>query len=363
MNVDAAGTVTLGRLVKSVIRSRVKGVYGEVNALFGDKADETLRDKYADVLPEFAAMRELAGILRAAKTKRGALNFDSGDREIILDENGVACGVKREERGEAELMIEDFMLCANEAVAKYALSHKLPFVYRVHEEPGREKLEVLAAALRAAGVDAQKLRPGVTPLELADILGRAASSPKAKLLGDIALRSMAKARYSPDCLGHFGLALSEYCHFTSPIRRYPDLSIHRILSDSVAGVAQDEIVKRYTDFAVSSSAHSSECEVTAMQVEWDCDDIYAAEYMSRHIGERFDGTISSVKQFGMYVELENTVEGLVRIDKLPGWYEYDERAFALRCPQTGKCHTVGDAVKVIAEHADIPSGQIDFELI
>jgi ribonuclease R len=360
MTIDKSGATTGMTLKKSVIRSRVKGVYDEVNALFDSSGDDALKKKYAEVLPEFDTMRALADILAAAREKRGAIDFESGDREIILDENGIASDVRRKGRGEAEMMIESFMLCANEAVAKFARERKLPFVYRVHESPDSERLETLAAAMKAAGIAADKLRPGLTPGDLAAAMKNAKDLPRAKMLSDLALRTMAKARYSPECLGHFGLALEDYCHFTSPIRRYPDLSIHRILTDALAG---GNTAERYTLFAAQSSEQSSKREIVAMQVEWDCDDIYIAEYMTRHIGESFEGTVSSVKQFGMYVELDNSVEGLVRIDKLPGWFEYNEAALTLSCPKSGMSFTVGDRVKVIAARADVSSGQIDFELL
>ena len=360
MKIDGSGRTTGFTLKKSVIRSRVKGVYDEVNTLFAGEGDKALEQKYAEVAPEFEDMRKLAKILGDAREKRGAIDFESSDREIILDENGVASDVRRQVRGESEMMIESFMLCANEAVAKFARERKMPFVYRVHEQPDSERLETLAAALKAAGVAADKLRPGLEPGDLAQAMKNTKGLPRARMLSDLALRTMAKARYSPECLGHFGLALEDYCHFTSPIRRYPDLAIHRILTDALAG---GQTAERYTLFASQASEQSSKREIVAMQVEWDCDDIYIAEYMTRHIGESFEGTVSTVKQFGMYVELDNSVEGLVRIDKLPGWFEYNEAALTLSCPKSGMSFTVGDRVKVIAARADVSSGQIDFELL
>ena len=364
MNIDSEGRRLDYQIRKSIIRSRVKGVYEELNVIFAQKADDSLREKYREVLPELAAMRELAAVLSQTRKKRGALDFDSDDSEILVDEDGIAADVRRRERGEAEQMIEEFMLMANEAVAAFASGLKMPFVYRVHEQPDDRKLEDLALALRAAGIDARAVRPGMRPLDMARVLEKAAGSPRARALNDLILRSLAKARYSPECLGHFGLALQYYSHFTSPIRRYPDLAIHRILSDILREGAGDAVAGRYRAFAEDASKQSSEREIAAMQVEWDCDEIYKAEYMSRHIGETFDGVVNTVKNFGMYVSLENTVEGLVRVEKLPGgWYDYDEANMTLACARTGARYTIGDRVRVIVAGAEVATGQVDFELI
>jgi ribonuclease R len=363
MEIDPDGKVLRSALHKSMIRSRVKGVYEEINRIFEGGADETLREKYHEVIPVLPVMRELAQVLGKAREKRGALDFESGDCEIILDGEGLAEDIRRRERGESEQLIEEFMLCANEAVAKLASEKQIPFVYRVHEEPESVKLEGLSAALRAAGFDTKAIHAGLKPIDLARVLEKIAGSPKEKALNNMVLRSLAKARYSPECLGHFGLALAFYGHFTSPIRRYPDLAIHRILSDLLKN-GSESVTKRFRSFADDASEQSSGCELTAMQVEWDCDDIYKAEYMSRHIGETFDGVISSVKSFGMYVELSNSVEGLVRVDKIPGgWFDYDESTLSFYCEKTGVRFSIGDSVHVIAARADVSNGQIDFEII
>ena len=364
MEIDGKGAMQGCEIRKSMIRSRVKGVYEEINRILDNSADDAIREKYKEVLPTLGLMRELSDILGEARVRRGALDFESGDCEIILGPDGTAEDVRRRERGISEQMIEDFMLCANEAVAAYASRLKMPFVYRVHEEPDGQKLETLSVALKAAGIDTRAIHPGLKPADLARTLTQIAGSPKERALDDMVLRSLAKARYSPECLGHFGLALEYYCHFTSPIRRYPDLAVHRILSDILAQGAGDAVAGRYRVFADEAAEQSSEREVTAMQVEWDCDDIYKAEFMAKHIGEAFDGVISSVKSFGMYVELPNSVEGLVRVDKLPGgWFDYDEQTLSLYCSRSGARYSIGDGVRVIAARADVSSGQIDFELI
>jgi ribonuclease R len=364
MDIGSDGNVTAFKLEKSVIRSRVKGVYAEVNQIFDGSADEALREKYSQVLPAIGLMQELARLLRGARTKRGAFDLDTDESELVIGEDGIIVDVKKRERGEAEKLIEEFMLCANEAVATYAFELKLPFVYRVHEEPDLTKLQVLAAALKASGIDAKSIHPGLKPADVSKVLLQIADSPKSKSLNSLVLRSMAKARYTPECVGHFGLALTYYCHFTSPIRRYPDLAIHRILSDAVTGNAKEVIAARYNTFVAEASLNSSEREVAAMQTEWSCEDAYKAEYMASHIGEQFFGTVSSVKGFGLYIVLDNTIEGLIRIENLPGgWYDFDEQNLTLSCSRTGSIYSIGDRVNVIVARADVASGQIDFTLI
>lgn len=363
MDINENGTLKSYKVEKSVIRSRVKGVYSECNSIFDGTADDSILKKYKEVLPSLLLMRKLAVTLREARFKRGAIDFITDESELVIDENGVAIDVKRRERGETERLIEEFMLLANEAVATIAVGKKMPFVYRIHEEPELTKLTDLAATLRASGIDAKKIKPGLKPLDLKQVLEKIEGSPKEKALDSIVLRCMSKARYSPDCIGHFGLSLKNYCHFTSPIRRYPDLAIHRILTDMVAGGSIEALSSHYKGFAADASLNSSEREVAAMQTEWDCEDAYKAEYMSSHIGEQFSGTVSSVKSFGMYIVLDNTVEGLVRVESLPGWYDYDEQSLTLKNAATGNAYSIGDAVRVILAAADVPTGRVDFTLI
>lgn len=363
MDIDLNGKLKSFKLEKSVIRSRVKGVYSEVNKIFDGTAEPDILKKYEEVLPELENMRKLASLLRSARYRRGAVDFNTDESELVIDENGIAVDVKRRERGEAERLIEEFMLCANEAVATIAFNKELPFVYRVHEEPELTKLTDLAATLRAAGIDAKNIKPGLKTMDIKNVVEKIKGTPKEKALNSIILRCMSKARYSPECIGHFGLALKFYCHFTSPIRRYPDLSIHRILTDMLAGEKPEALEKRYKSFVSESSLNSSARELDAMHIEWDCEDVYKAEYMSKHIGEQFEGTISSIKSFGMYVVLDNTVEGLVKIESMPGWYEYDEQNLTLKNASSGATYSIGDTVRVIVAGVDVPSGQIDFTLI
>ena len=363
MEFDGQGRMLGSSFAKSVIRSAVKGVYAQINRIFDGSADEAIQKKYETILPSLRLMRRLAGILQAARFGRGALDIDTDESEILIGEDGGASDILKRERGESERLIEEFMLSANEAVAKHAHTRNMPFVYRIHENPDPAKLEKLAIAVKAAGI-AANVHAGMKPKEMAGVLTKITGTPKARALNDLVLRSLAKARYSPDCLGHYGLALTDYCHFTSPIRRYPDLAVHRILTDLLSQGADDQIVRRYKGFVADASEVSSQREVAAMQVEWACEAIYMAEYMAGHIGGRFSGVVSSVKSFGMYVQLDNTVEGLVRVDRLPGgWYDFDETTLSLFCQQTGMRFSIGDRVDVIVAKAEVATGQIDFELI
>ncbi len=363
IDVDKNGEMKAYELHKSIIRSYVKGVYDEINAIYDGTAADEINQKYEKALPTIALMKELSERLQLARKRRGAIDFDSDDCEIVFDEKGVAVDIVRRERGIAERMIEEFMLLANEAVAHFASDHKLPFVYRVHEEPDSLKLEGFAASLAAVGIDNRKIKPGLEPRDLAAVLEKIAGTPKERALNQMALRTMAKARYGPQCLGHFGLALKYYSQFTSPIRRYPDLSIHRILSDYLENhMPAEKLTETYHTFVEEASEQSSDREVNAMQVEWDCDDIYKAEYMLQHVGGTFPGTITGVKSYGFYVELENTVEGLVRVETLKGWFDYDEQNMQLFCPANGKRYSIGDEVNVLAARAEVALGQVDFEL-
>ncbi|MFT9055492.1 MAG: ribonuclease R [Ethanoligenens sp.] len=363
IDVDAAGDMQGYTLHKSIIRSYVKGVYDELNEIYAATASKDLLEKYKDALPSITLMRELAERLQEARKRRGAIDFDSDDCEVVFNEQGVAVDIVRRTRGISERMIEEFMLLANEAVATFASEKKLPFVYRVHEEPDALKLENFAASLAAVGINNRKIRPGLAPGDLAEVLHQIEGTPKERALNQMALRTMAKAKYWPECLGHFGLALKYYSQFTSPIRRYPDLSIHRILSELLEKTATpEEISNRYESFVTEASEQSSEREVNAMQIEWDCDDIYKAEYMLQHVGGTFPGTITGVKSYGFYVELENTVEGLVRVETLKGWFDYDEKNMQLFCTANGRRYSIGDSVNVLATRVEVALGQVDFEL-
>lgn len=364
MELDEDGKLTKYKFSKTVIRSRVKGVYSEINKILDCRDDVSkipadIAEKYAGLTDTIFLMQQLAEILTANKLKRGAPQIDTPECKLTIDENEVCTDVQKRERGRAELIIEEFMLSANEAAAKTARENNIPFVYRVHENPAPEKITDLLEVIDRLNIPHPNFS-SVKPAHLAQILDSVRDTELSPVINNMVLRSMAKAKYSDEPLGHFGLVLKDYAHFTSPIRRYPDLAIHRILTDLCYNKMPPAVIaKRYGKFAANASLQSSECELTAMRVERDCEDCYIAEYMSSHLGEEFEGNISGITDYGMYVELPNTVEGLVKIETLPdGTYEYDGH-FSLT--RDGKAvYSVGQNVRVKCVKTDVSGGKIDF---
>ncbi len=364
MKLDGEGELLSYKFSKSVIRSRVKGVYSEINTVLdclksGAAVSEELAEKYSGLTDTILLMDELAAKLTENKLRRGAPQLETSESKFVIDENDVCIDVKRAERGRSELIIEEFMLMANTAAARLARENKLPFVYRVHEDPSPEKISELVETLSLIGIPVPHFT-NVKPKHLAEILENSKDTPYKDAINGMVLRSMAKARYYDEPLGHFGLVLEDYAHFTSPIRRYPDLAIHRILTDFCYNKQPAEAVqKRYAAFANEASGQSSERELIAMRIERDCSDCYAAEYMSAHVGESFEGVISSVQEFGFFVELPNTVEGRVSMESLKnGPYDYDGRFAYTKYGKTA--YRVGDTVRVICAGANVSAGQIDF---
>ncbi len=363
MNLDKNGIITDFRFAKTVIRSRVQGVYAEVNKILANEADEAIKTKYTDVIGQIPIMNELFEILKENRIRRGAPEIDSKESKIICDENGVCCDIKERARGISEGIIEEFMLCANNCAAKLAMDKNFPFVYRVHESPDPDKLMNLQQTLVNLGEDPKGINERSTAADLAAVLRRTKESEKAAVVSNLVLRSMMKAKYSEEPLGHFGLVMKEYAHFTSPIRRYADFSIHRILSDYVGGLALDKLQKKYIKFARTASNRASNTELIAVAAERDCEKFYMAEYMRNHIGEEFDGYISGVIESGFFVELPNTVEGKVDVMSLPvGNYETRD-GIALAEIMSNTVYTMGDKVKVKCVKADVSAGLVDFILV
>lgn len=346
---------------KTIIRSRVKGVYSELNAILGGSADAQLQEKYAEVAPQIPLLHEVYTKLDKLRSARGCMEIESGEAKLIINEDGRCVDVVKRTRGESEKIIEECMLLANACAAKYAAQKHLPFVYRTHQAPDEEKIEDLRRVLKAAGVDCKFEKAVPTTQELAELLRKTKGTPLETFVHTSVLRSMAKAKYEPDPKGHFGLALADYAHFTSPIRRYPDLAIHRILSDSLAGVSEEDLVQKYTVFATEASVQSSTREVAAMQAERDAEDCYKAEYMAQFIGQSFTGVISGVTNFGVYVQLPNTVEGLLRAEKLSA-HALTLTDMCLHDALSGKSWRLGDEIKVTLEDTNVPLGHIDFAL-
>lgn len=360
IELDKQGTILSFRFRKSIINSKVRGVYGEVNQLFNGTADKALRKKYSPVIRSLHVARELAEILKARAKRSGTVELDSTESRFVLDGQGVCVDVQPRESGEAEQMIEQLMITANQAAAQLAKRANLPFVYRIHEQPAPDRVESLADLVGALGLNPVSLRhsASVKTADFAAIMEQAEGTPAQKVISHQLLRTMAKARYDTQPVGHFGLALEDYCHFTSPIRRYPDTAIHRILS---AYLAKDkQIAAHYTEFAREAASNSSKCEVRAMAAERSAEDCYMAEYMRQHIGEEATGVISGVTMRGVFVELPNTVEGFVPITSFEGAHFEFDGMITQYDATTGRKLTIGQPLRVKAVAADVASGRIDF---
>lgn len=362
MRLDKEGNLTDYRFVKSIIRSRVKGVYSEINALLAGTADAEIKAKYADVIDQLPAMKELYGHRARLRKERGCMDIESGEVKLILDENGRCIDVKKRTSGESESMIEEFMLLANQCAAHFARVKQIPFVYRVHEEPNAEKLERLHALLQACGINDHFAKDVPAPKELSAILEGVRGTPYEQIINTGMLRCMSKALYEEKPKGHYGLVLKDYAHFTSPIGRYPDLAIHRIMTDMLKGTEKETMILRYTDFAERASKQSSEREVIAMQIERKAEDCYKAEYARRHLGECYEGTVSGVTQRGLFIELDNGVEGFVPASSLTPSGTSLTEGVRLTDPASGKTWSLGDKMMITIVRADVNLGKIDFEV-
>ena len=364
MRLDEQGEIHGYHFVKTVIRSRVKGVYKEINALLDGTAGEDLQNKYSQVLAQLPVMNELYEKRLALRRERGSMEIESDEAKLVIDpETGRCVDIVKRGRGVSECMIEEFMLLANQCAANAGRTHKVPFVYRIHEAPDAEKMEKLRATLKACGLNPVFKSEIPTQLELSALLDETRDTPIRIPVHTGILRSMQKARYSPEPVGHFGLVLKDYAHFTSPIRRYPDLAIHRILSDMLVGAPHDNLVKTYQDFAAHASEQSSCKEVDAVRIERDVEDLYKAEYMHNHLGEVYDGTISGITPRGVFVALDNTVEGFVPAAQLCKGEAAVTEGASMTDPLTGRTWMLGSPIRVKVAGADVPLGRIDFEFM
>ena len=361
IKLDNEGEIISYRFCKSVICSRVKGVYSEINSILDGSESAEIAEKYSAVRNEIFLMNELADILIEKKKRRHAPELETTESKLVIDENGICCAVIPRQRGKSEEIIEEFMLTANEAAAKLAREKKVPFVYRIHEAPPESKIETLHEILPKLGFDCPHFTE-FKPVHASRILESAKGTDKFEAVNLLVLRSMSKAKYSVEPVGHFGLVLDDYAHFTSPIRRYPDLAIHRIITDILAGYNNEWLNKRYSGFAMNSAERSSDAEIRAITIERECEDCYKAEYMKSHIGETFTARISGVTEFGFYVQLPDTVEGLVHIRTLPeGEYDYSEPV-SLTERFSGVSYILGQTVQVICSAVNVSDGIIDFVL-
>lgn len=363
LQIDEKGNLKDYQFCKTIINSKVRGVYSEVNEIFNNTANKEIKDKYKFVMNALKEGKILANILKEKAKKRGDLDIQSSELRFILDENGVCIGVSPRESGEAQELIEQFMIMANQAAALYAKSAFIPFIYRVHEQPSLEKLDELSELVAKIGFNNRRLIEGVRPNDFAELLKNAEDTPFYTILSRQVLRTMAKAKYSPNPIGHFGLSLQDYCHFTSPIRRYPDTSIHRILTDLVSGVPIDVIQSKYNNFVVSASNTSTECEIRAMKGERDTEKCYSAEYMRNFIGEEYDGIITGASNKGIFVTIDCGIEGFVNLTT------YEDCSFQFdgltghTDKYSGEKFFIGDKVKIKVTGASVAMGTVDFDLV
>lgn len=359
IELDKEGHITKYDFKKTIINSKVRGVYSEVNEILDGTASEEILNKYAPVMESLMSAKELADILKANSAARGTMELDSGESKFILDDNGICIDIMPRVSGEAEQLIEQMMVTANIAAAKFSLDHKLPFLYRVHGTPDPKRVEELVTLLQLVGVPCKEIvKPNPETQDFAAILDRVRGLPCETLVSQRLLRTMEKARYSTEETGHFGLALSDYSHYTSPIRRYPDTSIHRVLSAFVEGMPAEEVRRRYAQFCETSATESSRNEIRALIAERDAEDCYMAEYMSQHIGEHFEGTVSGVTMRGVFVRLENSVEGFVSLDAFEGEDFVYDGLITQRSPKREL--TIGTPLPIIVASAYVATGKVDF---
>lgn len=359
IELDKEGHITKYDFKKTIINSKVRGVYSEVNEILDGTASEEILNKYAPVMESLMSAKELADILKANSAARGTMELDSGESKFILDENGICIDIMPRVSGEAEQLIEQMMVTANIAAAKFSLDHKLPFLYRVHGTPDPKRVEELVTLLQLVGVPCKEIvKPNPETQDFAAILDRVRGLPCETLVSQRLLRTMEKARYSTEETGHFGLALSDYSHYTSPIRRYPDTSIHRVLSAFVEGMSAEEVRRRYAQFCETSATESSRNEIRALIAERDAEDCYMAEYMSQHIGEHFEGTVSGVTMRGVFVRLENSVEGFVSLDAFEDEDFVYDGLITQRSPKREL--TIGTPLPIIVASAYVATGKVDF---
>ena len=358
IDLDSEGNILSLSLSEGIIRSAVRGVYSEVNSLLSGEGEPALAKKYKKVMPTLTKMRELYEILKKKSILRGALDFDADEAVILLDADGQPTDIVRRERGVAERMIEQFMLTANEAVATYLSERGIPCVYRVHEEPPEDKFEELVAYAHSLGFDTSVISLGKkSPCDLSRLLSAADERGLSLPVSYTMLRAMSKAKYSDKCSMHFGLGIEHYCHFTSPIRRLSDLATHRIIKRVMFAGKRPE---SYSSYAARAAAAATEAELRALSAERRIENLYKAIYMSEFVGKSFSATVKSVTPYGLFVELANTVEGLVPIDEMMGTYTFDEPTLTLRSRY--KSYRLADRLEVILEEVDIIRGKLRFSI-
>lgn len=375
MTIDLYGEIIDYEICESVIRVDKRMSYTAVRNILEDDAIVQREEAYAPyerLIPMFHLMEELAAALRSKRRKRGSIDFDFPESKIILDAQGHPLEIRPYERNVATRIIEDFMLAANETIAQHFYWLELPFVYRVHDIPDGEKIQKLSTFINNFGYYMKSIGRAkskvsdqeIHPKEIQKLLDRIAGTPEEAMISRLALRSMKRAKYSTESSGHFGLACQYYCHFTSPIRRYPDLQIHRIIKEYLRGRLREERIEHYRSILTQVCKHSSETERRAEEAERETDKLKKAEYMEKRLGQEFDGIISGITSWGIYVELPNTVEGLVHVSRLPGdYFYYKEASYEMVGELTGMTYKLGMPVRVRVIGTDRLTKAIDFELV
>ena len=362
MTINKKGEVIDHKIAETVIKTNHRMTYTNVKKILVDN-DEALIEKYQDVVPMFKMMEELASILRQRRMKRGSIDFDFPETKVILDENGTPTDIKPYDRNVATKIIEDFMLIANETVAEDMFWQEMPFVYRTHDNPDSEKIHKLSTFINNFGYVIHMGMDEIHPKELQKLLTKIEGTQEEALISRLTLRSMKQARYTTTCTGHFGLATNYYCHFTSPIRRYPDLQIHRIIKENLRGRMNEKRIEHYNSILPEVAKHSSEMERRADEAERETVKLKKVEFMEQHLGEEYEGVISGVMEWGFFVELPNTVEGLVRVTELKDdFYQFYEDSYELVGEVTNRRYKLGQRVNVIVSATDKILRTIDFEL-
>lgn len=364
MEIDQKGQVVNHEIFEAVIKTTERMTYSAVNSILG-REEPTMREKYESLVPMFEAMEELAQILRKKRMNRGAIDFDFKEAGIVVDDQGHPLDIKILERGVAERLIEEFMLAANETIAEHFHWMDVPFIHRIHEDPEALKLQRFFDFIGNLGYVVKGTSDDVHPKALQQVLEEIEGSKEDMVVNKLMLRSMQQAKYSPESVGHFGLATEFYTHFTSPIRRYPDLIVHRLIRTYlIHGDLSDQTIDDWKEKLPDIARHTSAAERRAVDAERETNDLKKAEYMTDKIGEEFDGLVSSLTNFGLFVELPNTVEGLVHISYLTDdYYHYDDRHQAMIGERTGKIFRIGDEVRVRVISTNIDERAVDFEIV
>lgn len=364
MEIDSTGKVVNHDIFPAVINTTERMTYTAVNKILVDRDKET-REKYESLVPMFEDMEKLAAILRSKRMERGAIDFDFKESQVLVDDDGKAVDVVLRERSVGERLIEEFMLAANETIAEHFHWLDVPFIHRIHEDPDESKLQHFFDFLGGLGLSVKGTANDIHPRSLQKVIESVEDQPEEMIVSKLMLRSMKQAKYDPKSIGHFGLASEFYTHFTSPIRRYPDLIVHRLIRTFLIRKEMDQkTINHWKENLPEIARHSSEAERASVDAERDVDDLKKAEFMLDKIGEEYTGVVSSVTSFGMFVELENTVEGLVHVSYLTDdYYHFDERSYALIGERTGNVYRIGQEVKVKVIHVNMDEHVVDFELV